>query len=64
MEKFLPISNNANIGDYYPRLSTKINGWIDWSWKPENLERFINAFDEPYEGAKTYLYNDEVYLLM
>ena len=61
-KKFLPISNNANIGDYYPRLSTKINGWIDWSWKPENLERFINAFDEPYEGAKTYLYNDEVYL--
>ena len=61
-KQFLLISNNNNIGDYYPRLSTKINGWIDWSWKPENLERFINAFDEPYEGAKTYLYNEEVYI--
>ncbi|MDC0043749.1 formyltransferase family protein [Candidatus Pelagibacter sp.] len=61
-KKFTMIKNPDLFGDYYPRLNTKINGWINWSWKPIELERFINAFDEPYEGAKTFLYDEEVYL--
>ena len=61
--KFLLTSSSKYIGDYYPRLSTKVNGWIDWSWNPEEIERFINAFDEPYEGAKTFLYETEVKIL-
>ena len=40
-----------------------INGWIDWNMSSENLIRFINAFDEPYEGAKTFLYETEVKIL-
>jgi len=41
------------IGRYNMRLNTKLNAWIDWNWSSEHLIRFINAFDEPYEGAKT-----------
>ncbi len=40
---------------YWPRLNTDLNGWIDWSMKAGDLERFICAFDAPYSGARTYL---------
>lgn len=50
------------IGNYYPRLSTKINGFIDWRWTSTTLISFINAFDDPYEGAATYINNELVRL--
>lgn len=40
---------------YFPRLNTIKNGWIDWSWNTEDIASFINAFDDPYPGASTYL---------
>jgi len=43
------------IGRYQPRLSTIHNGFIDWSLESHSLALFINAFDEPYEGASTYI---------
>lgn len=39
------------LSTYWPRLMSKLNGWIDWSWNGYSLESFILAFDEPYEGA-------------
>ena len=50
------------IGNYNPRLSSKISSWIDWSYSSSDLEKFINAFDEPYDGAKTFLNDKEVHL--
>ena len=47
------------IGRYNPRLNTDINGWIDWSLKSSDLIKFIDAFDDPYTGAKTTI-NDKV----
>jgi methionyl-tRNA formyltransferase len=41
------------IGTYYPRLHTPTHGWIDWSWSPEDISRFILAFDAPFPGART-----------
>ena len=41
------------LGTYYPRLNTEINGWIDWNMKSFEIERFINAFDDPYSGSST-----------
>ena len=41
------------LGAYYPRLNTEINGWIDWNMKSYEIERFINAFDDPYSGSST-----------
>ncbi len=43
------------IGRYNPRLSTEDNGYIDWSYAPNDLINFINAFDNPYLGAMSFL---------
>jgi methionyl-tRNA formyltransferase len=40
---------------YWPRLSTDLHGWMDWSWTADEIVRFADAFDAPYSGAKTYL---------
>ncbi len=45
------------IGRYNPRLFTEKDGLIDWSLNSYDLINFINAFDEPYKGASTYLNN-------
>lgn len=47
---------------YWPRLNTAMNAWIDWNDSVESIERFICAFDEPYEGAKTFLNDNKVYI--
>ena len=39
---------------YNPRLNTKISGWINWNNSSEDIFRFINAFDDPYSGARTF----------
>jgi methionyl-tRNA formyltransferase len=41
--------------EYWPRLSTDIHGWIDWQWTSLEIIRFIHAFGDPFEGAKTEL---------
>jgi methionyl-tRNA formyltransferase len=46
---------SESMSSYWPRLSSDINSWIDWSLDPISLERFICAFDDPYPGAKTYI---------
>ncbi len=38
---------------YYPRLYTPKNAWINWNWSGRDIERFCNAFDSPYPGART-----------
>lgn len=43
------------LSTFFPRLSASINGWINWDWALEEVERFICAFDEPYPGAMTTL---------
>ncbi len=45
------------LGRYNPRLNTDISGLIDWNINPYDLVNFINAFDDPYSGASTYLDN-------
>jgi methionyl-tRNA formyltransferase len=50
------------LNHYYPRLNTKINGWIDWTSDSSNLIRFINAFDEPHVGASTMYNSKRVYI--
>ena len=57
----LQIQNNY-LSTYNPRLSTDLHGWIDWSYNSLNLTRFISAFDDPYEGASTYLNDKKIRL--
>jgi methionyl-tRNA formyltransferase len=51
-----------NFSEYYPRLFSLKHGFIDWSWSAEEIERFINAFDEPYVGASTYVNGMRVFI--
>jgi len=51
-----------NLRRYNPRLDTKINGWIDWFNSSNEIYNFINAFDEPYQGATTYVGKTKVRL--
>tara|TARA_Y100000590_G_C15717859_1_gene1012494 strand:+ start:253 stop:1248 length:996 start_codon:yes stop_codon:yes gene_type:complete len=51
------------IGSYNTRLNTNINGWIDWSYNSYDLLNFINAFEEPFEGASTTIRNKLVRIM-
>lgn len=44
---------SEHLSTYFPRLSTPINGWINWSWPGLEIEKFVCAFDDPYDGAST-----------
>lgn len=55
--KFALFLQPDQISRYNPRLSTEEDGMIDWSLDSRDLINFINAFDEPYKGASTYLNN-------
>ena len=45
------------LGRYNPRLNTETDGLINWDMDSYDLFNFINAFDEPYRGASTFLDN-------
>ena len=52
------LKHQANyLGNYFPRLNTLKNGYIDWNLNSYDLINFINAFGEPYDGASTFLNN-------
>ena len=56
-EKFELKPQVKYLSRYNPRLNTDINGYIDWSLGSYELINFINAFDDFYKGASTYLNN-------
>jgi|GEM_PF-5900035 len=48
----LPLSaQDESAALYFPRLSTAQNGWINFTWPANAIERFIRAFSDPYPGA-------------
>src|SRR3989339_117754 len=47
---------------FYPFLSTKNSGLINWHWLGREIYLFINAFDDPYPGASTYLNKRRIFL--
>lgn len=52
---FKVFSQTEHMSIYWPRIDTKTNGYINWSWSLNDIYKFINAFDEPYLGASTYI---------
>ena len=53
-------TQNNFFSSYNTRLSSDINGWIDWSYEVEDLDRFIRSFGDPYDGAKTFIHDKQV----
>jgi methionyl-tRNA formyltransferase len=59
---FLLIPQAQDASTYWPRLSTDVHGCIDWSWRADEIRRFVCAFDDPYKGAWTFLRGQRVHL--
>lgn len=59
---FEEVKQTEYLSTYWPRLNTKINGWINWHWPALEIERFILAFDDPYAGAQTFLNDRKVHI--
>jgi methionyl-tRNA formyltransferase len=53
---------DENISTYFPRLNSERQGYIDWTWPGDAIERFILAFSTPYAGAKTFLNKNKVHI--
>ena len=59
---FKLVSINESDSTYYPFLSTKDQGYIDWSWTAEQVDLFIKAFDDPYLGASSFIGKSRFFL--
>lgn len=58
------LSNDKSTeSEYWPRLSTQDNGWIDWGWSLTDIEIFCRAFSAPYPGAQTFCGKTKVSIL-
>lgn len=60
--KFELTKLQENFSIYFPRLYTLNHGYINWSWKTEDIVTFICAFDDPYKGASTFVGNKRVFI--
>ena len=54
-ETFHLVEQDEAQSTYFPRLHTANNGYVNWQWSASALERFFNAFDDPYPGVTSYL---------
>lgn len=61
-QEFIPEPLDESQSSYYPPLHTKSHGLINWSWSGKDISLFINAFDEPYAGASTFVNSKKVFL--
>ena len=57
---FRRIKQDESMSTYWPRLNTDLQGYIDWSWSRKEIISFVHSFDDPYEGASTFVGNDRV----
>ena len=56
------IKQDEKISTYMPRLHTLTHGLINWDWSAKEIEVFINAFDDPHEGASTFSNSKKLHL--
>jgi len=47
---------------YWPRLNTAVHGWINWQWRLNDIVTFCHAFSDPYEGAKSLIRGNVIFL--
>jgi methionyl-tRNA formyltransferase len=60
--QFVPQPLQETFSTFFPFLSTLRQGYIDWRWSTQEIERFICAFDRPYRGASTFLDDERIFL--
>ena len=57
-KKFYFYKQPEYLSSYYPRLDSNTDSWIDWSMSGPEIERFIDAFDDPFKGCLTKINKD------
>ena len=57
-KKMIMMKQNESNACYYPRLNAEKNGWINFNWEANYIERFIFAFSHDYGGARCYISNN------
>jgi len=55
-------TDQSSKGFYWPRINTQVNGFIDWNWSAKEIQQFVNAFSDPFDGAGTFVEEDEIRL--
>ena len=55
------VNQREQVSFYWPRLSTPVHGYIDWSWTASEIVSFCAAFDDPFDGASTFLFDSRAY---
>ena len=61
-KEIVEINQPEYFSTYWPRISSKHHGFIDWNWNLQQIESFICAFDNPYDGATTFINDKQVFL--
>lgn len=59
---FAIFQQDNEISTYWPRLNTELQGFIDWDWRVDYLEKFIRSFDRPYGGSRCFLNGEKIIL--
>ncbi len=47
---------------FFPRLKSTENSYINWHYNDNDIFNFINAFDDPYKGAQTFIKNKKIFI--
>lgn len=61
-EEFSASFVQETFSSLFPRLNSKMQGYINWQWNLEEIKTFIDAFGEPYCGGISFINNQKVYL--
>lgn len=57
---FEVITQSNQESSYWPRLNTEMQGFINWDWDVKFIAKFIDAFDDPYPGSRTFIKGKKV----
>lgn len=59
-QDFQMIDQVDYLSTYWPRLNTDAQAYINWEWSAREIENFVCAFDDPYDGVATFINGQKV----
>ena len=61
-KKLSIIRQNNNKSFYWPKLNQSKDAYVKWFWKAEDIKKFTNAFDLPFNGSIAIYRNSKICL--
>lgn len=62
-KKLKGVKQPNKFPSYFPRINTTLNSFINFNWHGHYINRFINGFSEPYEGAQSFINKQNVKIM-